>query len=76
MIAGLKEILRAAAEEEFVGMHPQLFIEDRLPGDKFFVHADIRARRSGPFPLCFHGGTLPKESGWGAVGKKAFCFRG
>ena len=38
VIAGLKEILWAAAEEEFVGVDPQAFVEDGLAGDEFFVH--------------------------------------
>ena len=35
---GLEEVLRAAAEEEFVGVDAQALVENRLAGNKFFVH--------------------------------------
>lgn len=35
---GLEGILRAAAEEQFVGEHPQTQIKDRLAGYEFLEH--------------------------------------
>ena len=66
--ARLEKVLRAAAEQQFVGVDPQPFIKDRLAGDEFLVHADIKARRSGPI-ICFpRRHSLEKRAGgvpWG-----------
>ena len=49
MIAGLEEILRAAAEEQFVGIYPQPLVKNGLAGNEFFMHTGTVARRGEPF---------------------------
>src|SRR5580700_8096514 len=48
VIAGLKKILRAAAEEKLIGIHAQPFVKYWLAGYEFFVHTGTVARRSEP----------------------------
>ena len=69
-MAWRKEILWPAAKQEFVGMDPQVFVEDRLAGYEFSVHADAWPAVAGQ-PKIFHRCTLRRKEWLEAVAGKS-----